>query len=231
MGMSLSVPDTLVDGTSGFTPPLQRVGDDEQPGQTAFLWQRPSSEAMLFLGSKWIELHHFVSRRLSHQKPTAGTFATRASGKKYPAWLEYALELSRVRGYYTLYPSQDTARAILGVHNDISDVPEEYQGDVSKKGTPKDFVDEGNEQFEPASPMDMLETLPVKGKLQALSVGLPLLSWDGTAKSPKELAAEAVEHTALFRREVGGCEEGGDEKSHNPPKFDSADLFCRDTKA
>ncbi|KAG6020755.1 hypothetical protein E4U41_002735 [Claviceps citrina] len=228
MGLGLSIPHTLADGTTAFSPPAPEAGEKD----TAFLWQRANSEAMLFTGQKWIELHHFISRTLSRKKtmspppPAALLTSQRTAGNKYPAWLEYALQLSRLRGYYTLYPGRATADAILGVHSDMPDPPEEYPKDAARKTTPRSSLeDESADRIDPVSPVDMLETLPAKGVLQS-PVTLPLLAWDGTPATRTSLRRQALEYAALFRREVGGCAKEEDVQGARRSKADAADLFC-----
>ncbi|EFY93420.1 hypothetical protein MAC_00658 [Metarhizium acridum CQMa 102] len=227
LGISLSVPTTLIDGTQPFTPPKPLRDDKDGSGETAFLWQRPNSEAMVFLGEKWAELHHFVAQTLYQKRSMSSTpalLAKKQVSKKYPAWLEYALRLSRLRGYFTLYPSRETAKAIIGVHSDVPDAPEEYLKDESRPKSPNDYSDKVDEDFDPVSPVDMLETLPRNGELQSPG-HLPLLSWDGQAKTKDSFAKDAAEYTTLFRREVGEC---GEEYLKNPPIANkmAVDLFC-----
>ncbi|KID79107.1 hypothetical protein MBR_00419, partial [Metarhizium brunneum ARSEF 3297] len=228
LGISLSVPTTLIDGSQPFTPPKPVHGDKDEPGETAFLWQRPNSEAMVFLGGKWVELHHFVAQTLYKKRSMSSTpalLAKKQASKEYPAWLEYALRLSRVRGYFTLYPSRETAKAIIGVHSDVPDAPEEYSKDESRPKSPKDYSDKVDEDFDPVSPVDMLETLPHNGELQSPGP-LPLLSWDGQAKTKDSIAEDAGEYTTLFRREVGEC--GEDYLKNHPIANNMAeDLFCK----
>ncbi|TWU76573.1 hypothetical protein ED733_007923 [Metarhizium rileyi] len=228
LGISLSVPTTLIDGTRAFTPPRPLHDGKDAPGETSFLWQRPNSEAMVFLGEKWVELHHLITQTLYKKRSMSSVpelLAKRQVGKKYPAWLEYALRLSRIRGYSTLYPSRETANAIIGVHSDVPDTPEEYLNDGSRSKSPKDILDEGNERFEPVSPVDMLETLPRGGKLPSLR-DVPLLSWDGKVETVDDLAKDADDYTALFRKEVGGCEDDYSKSRHAANKL-ALDLFCR----
>ncbi|KAG5918844.1 hypothetical protein E4U61_001403 [Claviceps capensis] len=235
MGLSFSIPRTLADGSTAFSPPTPQGGKKGASGQTAFLWQRPNSEAMLFTGEKWIELHHFISRTL-YQKKTMSSSSSPAiltegtTGKMYPAWLDYVFQLSRLRGYYTLYPSKATAEAILGAHSDMPDPPEEYEKDAEATAVHKSSVDNLQDEsstggFDLASPVDMLDTLPEEGYLQ-LPVEVPLLSWDGTLTTQKSLAGKAQDYAALFRREVGGCS-AKEKQSVATRRVDASDLFCR----
>ncbi|KAG5980877.1 hypothetical protein E4U55_003546 [Claviceps digitariae] len=232
MGLSFSIPHTLADGTTAFSPPAPKGGNKDTSRETSFLWQRPNSEAMLFTGAKWIELHHFISRALYHKKTTSSSRSppARTAGKKYPAWLEYALQLSRLRGYYTLYPSKATTNAILGVHSEIPDPPEEYLKDAAAAAGPLESLeDESAERFDPTSSIDMLDTLPEGGNLQS-PVEVPLLSWDGTATTQKSLMKQAREYTASFRRDVGGCNQE-DKPRIGMWKKDATDLFCGNKRA
>ncbi|KAG6038858.1 hypothetical protein E4U19_007904 [Claviceps sp. Clav32 group G5] len=233
MGLSFSIPRTLADGKTEFSPPAPQGVKKGASGQTAFLWQRPNSEAMLFTGEKWIELHHFISRTLYQKKTTSSSSSPAlltegTTGKMYPAWLDYVFQLSRLRGYYTLYPSKATAEAILGAHSDMPDPPEEYEKEAAaaaQKSSVDNLQDESSTGgLDLASPVDMLETLPEEGYLQ-LPVEVPLLSWDGTLTTQKSLASKAQDYTALFRREVGGCAE--EKQSVATRSVDASDLFCR----
>ncbi|KAG5939214.1 hypothetical protein E4U53_007856 [Claviceps sorghi] len=231
MGFSFAIPHTLADGTTAFSPPAPQGGDKDKSGQTAFLWQRPSSEAMLFLGEKWVELHHFISRVLYQKKTMSSSSsppAQKTASKKYPAWLEYALQLSRVRGYSTMYPAKATAKAILGVHREIAEPPEEYQKDAVREAAQKasltSLEDESAERFDATSPADMLETLPDGGKMQS-PVEVPLLSWDGTLTTYTDFYRQIEDDAALFREKVGGCS-AGDKPHGTRRKKDAADLFC-----
>ncbi|KND93143.1 hypothetical protein TOPH_02199 [Tolypocladium ophioglossoides CBS 100239] len=227
LGLSLSIPSTLLDGTQPFTPPKPLRADKAGPEGTAFLWQAPTSDAVLFMGERWVELHSYVSQVLDKQRTLAppALLAQKEVGKKYPAWMEYALQLSRLRGYFMLYPSKQTAGAIIGVHTDLPDKPEEYQEQVtSKERKHEELVDQASEVFDAASQMDMLETLPRNGEHQ-LSDDLPLLSWDGKQQSVDAFGKDARQYVTDFRREVGQCSE--EELKKQPlAHMNARDLFC-----
>ncbi|KAG5927516.1 hypothetical protein E4U42_002159 [Claviceps africana] len=235
MGFSFSIPHTLADGTTAFSPPAPQGGDKDRAGQTAFLWQQPGNEAMLFTGEKWIELHHFISRMLYQKKTMSSSSsppalsAQKKESKKYPAWLEYVLQLSRVRGYYTMYPAKATAKAILGVHREIVEPPEEYQKDAvaeaaARKTSPTSLEEESAERFDAKSPLDMLETLSDGGNLQS-PIDIPLLSWDGTLTTHVDLYRQTVDDAVSFREEFGGCKKE-DRPRGTRGKKDASDLFC-----
>lgn len=94
LGISLDLPTTYLNDTTKLTPPLLNKT------ATPFVWQAPNSNAALYFGDKWVELHDLVSRSLtSHHMAPASSTAHKEVSKTYPSWLEHVLELARVRGY------------------------------------------------------------------------------------------------------------------------------------
>ncbi|KAM5348181.1 hypothetical protein ACJ41O_008005 [Fusarium nematophilum] len=231
MGISFQSPNTLLDDTTPLNIPASESGDREGNG-SPFLWQGPSSDATLFLGSKWVELHGYLAsilEKLHTRSDTPVFLAKKDASKKHPAWLEYALQLSRLRGYATLYPSPETASTIMGAHSDLGNTPEEYLGD-DDEGEDNGKADQATSAFDPTSGVDMLTTLPHGGNLPVLG-DLPLLSWDGKSAMLGDLETAALELSRNFRREVGECPEGKDaeEDDYGEPRRDkfAGDLFCR----
>ncbi|EGU80672.1 hypothetical protein FOXB_08813 [Fusarium oxysporum f. sp. conglutinans Fo5176] len=205
---------------------------DEKTGSSPFFWQAPTSDAVLFMGDKWVELHGYVSRILEKQQTgteTPAFLAKKSTSKKHPAWLEYVLQLSQLRGYVTLYPRPETASTILGAHSDLPNTPEEYLGEGDENDKTGE-ADSATSKFDPASPVDMLTTLPREGDLLALG-DLPLISWIGKSTSLAELETTSMELTKQFRQEVGGCPPSAinDEDEFGQPRRnkDGSDLFCK----
>lgn len=233
MGISFQSPTTHLDATTPFTIPEDSPAKSGSP----FLWQAPSSDATLFLGEKWVELHGYVSQVLESQgsrDDMPAMLAKKDVSKKYPAWLEYALQLSCLRGYLTLYPSQETANVIMGSHSDLGNTPEEYIGDDELAESEENGkADRATLKFDPDSQIDMLATLPQGGEVAELN-GLPLLSWEGKQTALDDLRKAAHQHARQFRREVGQCEvpEKAAEDEEEEPKADKAarDLFCTNKK-
>lgn len=230
MAISLQSPSTLLDGSTPLSAPKTTdVDDAEKNIASSFLWQAPSSEAVLFMGDRWVELHGYISQVLEKQQSATGTpalLAKKEVSKRHPSWLEYVLQLSRLRGYFTLYPSQETANAIVGIHNDLYDMPDEYVGGNARDEEFEDgLVKYAGEAFDLSSPTDILSTLPQGGYLLPLRK-LPLLSWDGTQVDWTQMDRDALQYTHQFRREVGGCV-GTETKK---PTFNkhARDLFCSD---
>ncbi|KAM0431891.1 hypothetical protein ACHAPT_005144 [Fusarium lateritium] len=230
MGISLQSRSTLLDDTTPLTAP-KASGQDKPDDSSPFFWQAPTSDAVLLMGDKWVELHGYVSRILERQQTGADTpafLAKKHASKKHPAWLEYMLQLSRLRGYLTLYPSPETANIILGAHSDLSNVPEEYLGDDDDDEN-KGREDKATSTFDPTSQIDMLATLPGKGELAAME-DVPLVSWEGNIITYAEMESSSRNLARLFRQEVGGCSESESdvEDDYGMPRRDkdAGDLFC-----
>ncbi|KAH7328281.1 hypothetical protein B0I35DRAFT_473015 [Stachybotrys elegans] len=226
MGISFSTPSTLLDTAKPFTPPSSNDEAGSAQG-TFFRWQAPSSDATLFMGEKWIELHGYVSQLLEKQQTLAAKpdmLVQKHVSKKYPSWLEHVLQLSRLRGYYTVYPSRETAATILGVHSDLHDAPEEYQ----REQPPSDAsISADSDSFDPGSLIDFVATLAREGGPRQLD-NTPLLAWDGQEVELMDFYNYAEQHTKQFRQEVGQCSE----EEAGSPIYDphAKDLFCRATK-
>lgn len=233
-GISLEQPLTQLNGGEKFSPPVRMK--DSQEVSTSFLWQAPTSGAMLFLGEKWMELHDFVSRSLEIQhasKDTPALLAQKAVSTRHPAWLEYALRLSRLRGYWTHYPGEETARNLATVHSELRHPPEEYAkagefdsrlaDDVSEAGIEKALqkVKAGSEIT--LSPMSILDSLPGRDTLAPLD-DLPLMTWDGKETTSEKLDSFAAEYALSFKEQVGRCI--GDDAGKERVPMLTADLFC-----
>ncbi|KAK7218597.1 hypothetical protein V2G26_006600 [Clonostachys chloroleuca] len=222
MSYGFSSPKTLLDMSEPLEVPGREASEKEGG---AFVWQGPNSDATVFAGNKWIELHSFISRGMEIQDSDSSvTWPRKETSKKHPAWLEYALQLSRLRGYYTIYPGSDTAEVILGIHDDIPDVPEEYSEDseAQKDAKGDSAKDQATSLFDADSKVSVLSTLSGEGGLPSL-LNLPILSWDGREISPEILERDAREYAAKFRREVGQC---GDTTIPKGPDKYARDLFC-----
>ncbi|KAI9801739.1 MAG: hypothetical protein M1825_003111 [Sarcosagium campestre] len=137
LGISLDKPPTYLNGSTRLTPPTDlnfaiknptssTADSDDRP--PPFLWQAPNSDAALYFGNKWVELHDFLGNRLEPQRATRSTSpkSKKLVSKQQPAWLEYVLELVRARGYYMLYPHFEDSDALATVHNELHHTPEEF---------------------------------------------------------------------------------------------------------
>lgn len=233
-----------LDGKKAFSPPLfqnpEEVAGQNEGTSNPFLWQAPTSNAVLFLGDKWMELHDFVSRTMQVKKkldPTPAIISDKLISKQHPSWLEHALRLARIRGYWFLYPGKEVAKHLTTVHGELYRIPEEYAGDRGLKASLPENEDASGEGIDKIrrrvrsisetqlSPLSLLESLPNQGNLWPLSA-LPIAAWDGAQVEYMELRTGAYDFELAFKESVGGCDlESGKAQSFNEPIL-AQDLFC-----
>ncbi|RKF62771.1 putative conserved protein/low similarity to glucosyl transferase [Erysiphe neolycopersici] len=228
LGISLDLPSSYLNDTTIFEPP--KINQREF---MPFLWQAPNSNACLFFADKWIELHDFVSRSLNsqHTLPASKNLATSVKyvSKIFPSWLEYILQLARLRGYMTLYPNFGINFSLLTIHNELYRVPEEYKHDLE---TQSSFSSDSNGGYDkylspkrkeyPLIDDSLFSSLLAQRKLPNLS-DLSMISWDGEELNDSRINTLATNYQNLFRKELGGCTE---EVSKKAVKFSTGDLFC-----
>jgi len=235
LGISLDLPSTFLNDSSLFTPPVanSRVGENVvAAGVTPFLWQAPNSNAALYFGDKWVEIHDFVGHLLAsqHTLPTPTTLNEKLVSKTYPSWLEHVLKLVRARGYWTIYPNFDNQHSLAALHHDLYQPPEEYSEEMRA-----DAVMPGELTADPKEHLSLKDKektiiktalvgiLPNKGDLPKLSE-MPLLTWDGVLTDVDDFGGHAVNYSGVFKREIGGCTENSVEKDR--VGMFAGDLFC-----
>ncbi|KFY22900.1 hypothetical protein V493_06255 [Pseudogymnoascus sp. VKM F-4281 (FW-2241)] len=210
MGISLDLPSTYLNDTTPFTaPPNPESAKAPEGNGPSFLWGSPNSNAALYFGDKWMELHTLVSHSLS----SASSAPKKRISTSYPSWLEYILTLSNSRGYSMLYPQLTAGDALATVHNELYQPPEEFDNPKTETET---MTEDGNFTADPAQhrslqhkefPLarsSLVNMLPDNQLLAPLH-SMPLLTWDGRVVDRIDLGGEAEEFSAKFRREVGGC--------------------------
>ena len=222
LAVSLEMPSTYIDGSGSFSqPPRLESAKSVEKGadkETSFLWQAPNSNAALFFGEKWAELHGLVSQLLQIQRnfqTPPEMLAQKLVSKKFPSWLEHALRLSRARGYWTLYPSQKTATNLATVHNELYNAPEAYEKEMPQ--------DADNVQEITLARGGFLDSLPDGGTLAPFN-DLPLLSWNGKQTNLKQINDDALSFATEFKRSVGGCT--AERTTETLPDKSARDLFC-----
>jgi len=252
LGISLELPSSHLNDSAAFSPPLSKpppfTRTNLKPDQpTSFLWQAPNSHAALYFGDKWVEFHSFLSKSLEAQhshSPLAKPLSKRTKliSEKYPSWMEYLLELMRARGYSMLYPQFDSDEAIVTVHNELYQPPEEFassgsppflSNDTTASPDPDDpFTADpstqplSSKQSNPEPPLlttSLLSLLPADGDLPELTT-VPLLSYAGDHITSADSTTLATFFAARFKSEIGGCT-GGDVEKHMRP-MSAGDLFC-----
>ncbi len=227
LGISLDLPSTYLNDSTIFVPPVKTTTkeNDISTTTTPFLWQAPNSNAALYFGDKWVELHDFVAHVLSSPSRMPEKFVSRT----YPSWLEHVLKFVRARGYWTLYPNFDTHDSLVTVHNDLYIPPEEYSEDIKEeKAVSGELTADPAQHLSlkhsetPLIKTPLLSILPSGGDLPKI-LDMPLLSWDGE-RNMDEYWKNAEIYSRRFKQEIGGCGEDAYEK----PRSDMAagDLFC-----
>ncbi|OTA63642.1 hypothetical protein K449DRAFT_432950 [Hypoxylon sp. EC38] len=242
-GISLEQPLQLLDGKKSLSLPSvlksTRSGDAADGEiSTSFLWQAPTSNAVLFLGEKWMELHDFVSRSLEAKQeldPVPALLSEKLVSTQYPSWLEHAFRLARARGYWMLYPGEDTARNLATVHSELNRIPEEYATQENSKPLLAD--DASEEEIEnvrqkirfgteiPLAPVSLLDSLPNEGNLRPFG-DLPILTWDGQSTDFEELNSLSAKYAAEFKEIVGKCGKESADKKKEKENLSTQDLFC-----
>jgi hypothetical protein len=229
----MEFPSVYLNASKTFIAPQRTDSKTEISMPSSFLWQAPNSNAMLFPGERWTELHGFVSRTLEVQrgKAISGLLAGKTISQRFPSWLEHGVRLSRARGYFTFYPSYDTATSVATIHNELYQAPEEYEQTLKKdkKGGHKSTHDgefPSRQREVTMSGTSLLDTLPSGGNLQPFN-DLPLLSWDGEETEIQSLDDMAREYATAFRENVGNC---NPKQAKSATKDESAkDLFCTES--
>lgn len=158
LGISLETPSLHLNASAEFSIP--RVWErsnhhesEEAPVFEPFCWQAPNSNAALYFADKWIELHHFLTkRRTASLHPLTESHHSKRLARVaqiYPSWLEYTLDLMRLRGYYFHYPgvfhripSSDTEssssfstseESLVIIHNELYHPPEEFAHPIAAR--------------------------------------------------------------------------------------------------
>lgn len=248
MGFTLELPFTYLNDSAPLEPPVlerdhAKRSSREAQEPTPFLWQAPNSNAALYFGEKWVELHSFLSARMYIQDPRLPADQRPPPQKKvvsesYPSWMEYFQELMRVRGYFLLYPHfPDSDDAIVTIHEELRQPPQEFSkerspsiADPPKLDPNEPFVTDPS-AFEPILPPspeaplvveNLITLLPYSGDLPQITK-LPILSHEGNILSRQDAIAAAHQLTEEFRNRIGRC--NGNENSLVEP-MSAKDLFC-----
>ncbi|KZF23130.1 hypothetical protein L228DRAFT_281881 [Xylona heveae TC161] len=252
LGVSLELPSQHLNETAAFEPPRARLDttwSNGEQGATSFLWEAPNSNAALYFGDKWVEFHNFLSNRMQvyHSQMEARQPSPprkKLVSEKYPAWMEYMLELIRARGYSMLYPAFKQEDALVVVHNELYQIPEEFQhvpGEMTEGVNSADPENppplDPNEPFltdpsthkaftplnePPLGSRSIVSMLPYDGDLPEVAI-MPHLTFDGREVSAEESINEALAFKAIFQSEVGGCPEPKPQKVR---PMGAIDLFC-----
>lgn len=251
MGFSLEQPSVYLNNSAGLEPPMlealsETEGESKIREHTPFLWQAPNSNAALYFGDKWVELHSFLSariasRNLHHASEHKPPSRQKIVSEYYPSWMEYVQELMRTRGYSLLYPHFPVkSDALVTIHNELYQLPEEFSPthpDFSSNPVPAvdpydPFIVDSSahtpsfatHQESPLLTTKLLALLPEFGPSILLDLAsLPILSHDGNLISSSISESIAKTFADDFRREIGRC--GGNEPIIHY-HMSANDLFC-----
>ncbi|KAM3078371.1 hypothetical protein ACMFMG_006256 [Clarireedia jacksonii] len=220
LAISLDLPSTYLNDSAEFSPP---PSPNAKP--SPFLWQAPNSNAALYFGEKWVELHDFIARVIfsQHYLPPPKTLRSDLVSKTYPSWLEHILKLARARGYWTLYPHFESWDALSTIHTDLYSPPEEYTDVLNEES---DFTANPAEHLSLKHKEVPLLTTSLQSLLSELPElpEMPLLSWDGEYLDHETLELRAGQYSQVFRHEIGACAEETVAKQRIYMLAD--DLFC-----
>ena len=250
LGVSLDLPLTQLNGHQSFEPPGSVPAESVAGKQAAsisnlFLWQAPNSNAALYFGDKWIELHSFLSNRFAAQQhykkaPTRPKLVSEA----HPAWMEYLLELTRARGYSMIYPSF-AARpdsSVVTLHNELYHPPEEFSHEVEPDAivNVEDQIlnepftaDRAAEQLPPPAVEPHLASAPSILTLMDLTspgdslphvAHLALLDFEGEQITFETSNTMARAYSNEFSIQVGGCDRL--DQRGMMQLWSTDDLFC-----
>lgn len=260
LGVSLDIPTTNLNGSAAFTPPSPSLANSAKYTSLSpdtdmpFLMQAPNSNAALYFGDKWVEIHSFLTQRIQHfHTSPAKTWRPKLVSEDKPAWTEYVLELIRARGWTLLYPAFSShGEGMVTVHEELKELPEEFSSDemlhkgenFPQEGTDPSSLPTVDEPFlttpvesvkgrqhdeasliPPSRPLHKI--LPFDADLPELP-HLPLLSHAGSPLGALERITTAQDYADDFRREVGMCSSDSTPKGQRRKvrPMDARDLFC-----
>lgn len=239
-GISLNLPSTYLNDSQTFTAPSgQKNGLDGTEVLVPFLWQAPNSNAELFFGDKWVELHSFMAESLRVQRVlSALPDDEKVVSKTFPSWLEAVLELARTRGYWTLYPNLPST-SLATVHTELYQSPEEFSHGAEMEVHLSDLSDPAtilgadpsshlslSQREKSLTSTSLLNMLPNNG-LMPLPAEMPVLAWDGRETDVTEMWELSVDYAKKFRRKRGNCGDADIVEKERVP-LSAKDLFCLD---
>jgi hypothetical protein len=237
MGISLDLPAVAPD----LKTPAPYQSLLEEP---FVLWQAPGSNAALYFGERWVELHAFLSYRLLLDPDLAKkTPSLPALSHEFPAWLQPMFEMMETRGYYMLYPTfmLREGLAAVTVHRELAQSPEEFLGEENTeqpegKKAALDLTADGtltaNEEVAllakaehrafPGSLVSPFVQAVREKQVGADQAEITMFSFQGEQRQPGyswSLAWKAAEEFAVS---VGGCKSYGSDEEDGS----IASLFC-----
>ena len=191
-GISSETPTMYLNGTTRFVPPVAVDDEIDDGTYNPFRWQAPESNAALYFSDKWIEFHSFMTKRrtASLHSRTREHHTTRPKqvSQKQPAWVEYALDIMRTRGYSLHYPglfshfkghADSPAQSLVIMHNELYQPPEEFTSPEQQLNKRQEVAKESSDDQVLTLPADAADYLPAHHPLddqsQEINEERPLL--------------------------------------------------------
>lgn len=245
MGISLDLPDHAPDAKTRSPWAALKISDP------LVLWQAPNSNACLYFGDKWVEMHTFLAQRLLADPEMAKkSAASPVLSHEYPGWLKLVLEMMQARNYYMLYPTfaQNEHEAIATLHKELVQKPEEYKeaelksqhsgGEQSKGLLPeaealtaddeiRQLLRQERRVFTDSLVATLLEKSGPRGQENVIdpTSKIPLISFYGEQMAATESVKDSWKFATEFAHDVGGCATGSFEQMMDKvPRIES--LFC-----
>jgi hypothetical protein len=245
MGISLELPGRALDAKTKSPWTALKISDP------VVFWQAPNSNAGLYFGDKWVEMHTFLAHRLmADPELVKKTPASPVLSHDYPTWLHLVMEMMQVRNYYMLYPTfaQSEHEVLATLHKELVQTPEEYMEAEGKSHqlpgeqplgilpevqalTADDEVRHLMRQERRVytdslvtSLLDMSSSRQQGGIIDQRS-NIPLISFYGEQMAAPESVKDSWKFAAEFALDVGGCTTYAYEQTtEKVPSIES--LFC-----
>ncbi|KEF55638.1 uncharacterized protein A1O9_08388 [Exophiala aquamarina CBS 119918] len=245
MGISLELPGVAPDRKTKSPWTALKISDP------LVLWQAPNSNACLYFGDKWVEMHTFLAQRLmSDPEMAKKSAASPVLSHDYPRWLPLVLEMMQARNYYMLYPTfaQQEHEAIATLHKELVQKPEEYMeaehkrqhsaGEQAWGVVPeaealtaddeiKQLLRQERRVFTDSLVATLLDQSDSRGPDHVVdpTSKIPLISFYGEQMAAAESVKDSWKFAAEFARDVGSCAGGSfEQKLDKVPSIES--LFC-----
>jgi hypothetical protein len=239
MGISLDLPASLLNGHGVFKQPLlsdMKMGDvlkneDDRTSPAPFLYQAPSSTAILIFGDKWATFHDFLANRMEASHGGKAKKLPKLVSELEPSWVEYLLELMRARNWFVMHPSS----VLVTIHNELARIPEEHLREGKRDADdPEEAFTTSQESPVMAEHVEkdafnnnlpLHHMLPFDGELQSIT-SLPHVGYNGSLVTELVLANLSDEYVVSFRKAVGGCPADDATRQRIVNPLETGDLFC-----
>lgn len=243
MGISLELPVLAPDAKTKSPWMALKISD------ALVSWQAPTSNAGLYFGDRWVEMHSFLTQRLlADPELVKRTPASPVLSHDYPAWLHFVLEMMQAKDYYMLYPRfiQKENEVIVTSHKELARMPEEYgeaeqdtreqsgeqspgvlsEGDVlTADKEVKRLLQQERRVSADSLVTSLHDMIRLEGQDRAGRMSdTPLISFYGEQMAATESVKDSWKFAAEFARDIAGCTSQLVGEKDQAPSIES--LFC-----